>query len=211
MTTTTHHIPDLMLQAYVTGALHYSFDLVIAAHVSMCDECRTRLTAHECAGGAALQALEPASVSNQLRDRVLGKLDGPEPATPIRTASRIFPTPVMEALEGQPPKWQRMGAGVRQSLLHTDKRGSVRLLYIPGRQAVPDHSHHGIELTLVLEGAFKDETGLYGVGDVEVADDTLEHTPIAEPGEACICLAATEGALKFNALLPKLLQPLFRI
>jgi putative transcriptional regulator len=76
---------------------------------------------------------------------------------------------------------------------------------------VPDHGHNGLELTLVLQGAFRDETGRFGVGDVEVADDDLEHTPIAEEGDPCICLAATDANLRFRALVPRLLQPLFRI
>jgi putative transcriptional regulator len=77
--------------------------------------------------------------------------------------------------------------------------------------AVPDHGHNGIELTLVLQGAFRDETGRFGVGDLEVADDTLDHTPIAERGAPCICLAATDAPLKFKSLIPRLLQPLLRI
>ena len=101
--------------------------------------------------------------------------------------------------------------GVRQDILSAGPDGSVRLLYIPPGQAVPDHGHNGVELTLVLQGSFTDETGQFGVGDLEVADDDLEHTPIADMGEACICLAATEAPLKFNAFLPRVLQPFFKI
>ena len=63
----------------------------------------------------------------------------------------------------------------------------------------------------MLQGAFSDEGGRFGVGDVEVADDDVEHKPVAAKGEACICLAATDAALKFNAFIPKLFQPIFRI
>lgn len=211
MTSIAHHIPDHLLQAYAAGTLHYAMDMVIATHVSMCDDCRARLAAHECAGGAVLEEARSVGVSQDMRAGVLAALDAPCAMVPPRRASGVFPAPVMEALSGQPPKWQKMGAGVRQSLLHADKAGSVRLLYIPGGQAVPDHGHHGLELTLVLQGAFSDEGGRFGVGDVEVADDSVEHTPIAEIGPACICLAATEGSLRFNALIPRLLQPFLRI
>ena len=87
----------------------------------------------------------------------------------------------------------------------------MRLLYIPPGQAVPDHSHGGLELTLVLQGSFRDDTGRFGVGDLEVADQTLEHTTIADTGAPCICLAATDAPLRFTTLIPRLLQPLFRI
>ena len=39
-----------------------------------------------------------------------------------------------------------------------------------------------MELTLVLRGAFKDESGHYRAGDIEITDDSVEHTPIADDG-----------------------------
>ena len=109
------------------------------------------------------------------------------------------------------PRWKPLGMGVRQCILSAGDQGSARLLYIPPGRAVPDHSHKGLELTLVLQGSFSDATGRFGVGDLEIADEDLEHTPVADEGAPCICLAATDAPLTFNALMPRLLQPLFRI
>lgn len=212
MKTITHHIPDSLLAAYAAGSLPHGFALVVAAHVSMCDECRARLGAHEALGGAVLDSSSAADVSDDLKIRLLDMLDAPAAEEPPRMQrSGIFPSPVMEALKGLPPKWKTLGMGVRQSILHRDAGSSVRLLYIPPGMAVPDHGHNGLEMTMVLQGAFRDETGRFGVGDVECANDDLEHTPVAEDGDACICLAATDAALRFNAFVPRMLQPLFRI
>ena len=101
--------------------------------------------------------------------------------------------------------------GVKQAILSTDKAATARLLYIPGGQSVPDHGHRGMELTLVLQGAFRDETDRFGPGDVEIASEDVEHTPVAENGEACICLAATDAPLRFRSLIPRLAQPFLRI
>ena len=76
---------------------------------------------------------------------------------------------------------------------------------------MPDHSHKGLEMTMVLQGAFSDEIDHFYRGDVEIADDNLTHKPKAETGELCICLAATQAPLVFNSWLPKLLQPFIRI
>ena len=51
----------------------------------------------------------------------------------------------------------------------------------------------------------------YARGDVEIADGDLEHVPVAEPGEDCICLAATDAPLRFKAMIPRLAQPFMRI
>ncbi len=210
-----HHIPDEILVAYAAGNLPHAFSLVVAAHVSMCDECRVRLGAHQAVGGAVLEDTKQMAVSADLKDRLFDAIDLPTSTTavlaPRYQASGIFPAPIMEALGGIPPKWKSLGFGARQSVVASDSQGAVRLLYIPGGMAMPDHGHNGLELTLVLQGAFRDETGCFGVGDIEVADNDVEHEPIAEDGPACICLTATDANLRFRSFLPRLLQPLFGI
>lgn len=208
----TQHVPDPMLADYAAGRLGHSFSVAVAAHVSLCDECRARLGAHEAAGGAVLEALTPEPVAGDLMARVMARLDDPAAAPPAPPApSGIFPGPVMAALKGRPPRWRKLGMGIRQSILHAGDDGSLRLLYIPPGRAVPDHGHKGQELTLVLQGAFHDETGRFGVGDIELADEALEHTPIADDGDPCICLAATDAPLRFSSLIPRVMQPIFRI
>lgn len=211
MTAISHHISDPLMAAYAAGNLAQPYALVIASHISMCDDCRARMTAHEMAGGAVMMDSAAVELSSDLKAGIMARLDEPAPKEITYKKSGVFPGPVMEALKGQPPKWKPVGFGVRQSILRADKTGSVRLLYIPGGEAVPDHSHDGLELTLVLQGSFSDETGRFGVGDIEIADDDLEHAPVADNGEACICLAATGAPLRFSSWMPRLFQPLFRI
>jgi putative transcriptional regulator len=208
-----HHIPEPMLVAYAAGSLEHPFAVVVATHVSLCDECRARLGAHEAVGGALLEGQTLEAVSASAKVAILAQLDEAPTGDldPTYERTGVFPGPVMEALKGKPPRWKSVGGGVRQTLLYSKDDGSIRLLFIPPGRAVPDHGYNGIELTLVLQGAFNDKTGHFGVGDLEVADDTLEHTPIAEPGAPCICLAATDAPLRFNSLIPRLLQPLLRI
>jgi putative transcriptional regulator len=211
MSAITHHTPDAMLAAYAAGSLPQPFALVVASHVSLCIDCRVALEAHQLAGGAVLEAADEVALSTSLKTNILARLDAPFVPEPVRKRSGIFPGPVMEVLKGGKPRWKSLGAGVRQDILMANDAGSVRLLYIPPGQAVPDHGHNGLELTLVLQGNFTDETGSFGVGDLEIADEELDHTPVAGPGAACICLAATDAPLRFRSFMPRLLQPLFRI
>ena len=210
--TINHHIPEPILAAYAAGTLPHVFEVVVATHVSMCEACRAGLDAHETAGGVVLEGTGAAALSDDLRADVLAMLDMELPADPVKpTRKGIYPGPVMEALKNRDPRWKSLGMGVRQSILEAGPEGSLRLLYIPAGRAVPDHGHNGLEMTLVLQGSFSDETGAFGVGDLEVADEDLEHTPVAGEGAPCICLAATDAPLKFQTSMPRLLQPLFRI
>ena len=87
----------------------------------------------------------------------------------------------------------------------------IRDRYIPAGTAVPEHSHKGRELTLVLKGAFKDEIDHFGPGDIELADGHTHHTPVASDDEDCICLAVTDAPLKFNNIIHKIAQPFLKI
>ncbi len=211
MSAITHHIPDAMSAAYAAGNLPHAFAVVVASHVSMCQQCRATLEAHQNVGGVLLEETDEIPVSSSMKDDLFAQLDASFAPEPVYERSGVYPGPVMEALKGRAVRWKKLGMGVRQDILSQDASCSVRLLYIPPGQAVPDHSHNGLELTLVLQGSFSDETGRFGVGDLEVADEAVEHTPIADEGDACICLAATDARLRFRAFVPRLLQPIFRI
>lgn len=211
--TIKHHISDALMMGYATGTLPEAFSLVVASHVSLCDACRAQLVAYEMVGGAVIEDV-PVPLSDTALARIMARIDAPAPPSePRPTRAGILPGPLAHAVGGDlsAVKWKSLGMGVRQAILPTAPGASARLLYIPAGQAVPDHSHGGLELTLVLQGAFSDAGGRYGPGDVEIAGEEVDHTPIAEPGLPCICLAATDAPLKFKGFFPRLLQPLFRI
>ncbi|MCL4186358.1 MAG: ChrR family anti-sigma-E factor [Rhodobacteraceae bacterium] len=209
-----HHLTDSLLMAHAAGQLPEAFGLVVATHVSLCDECRARLAAFETVGGVMLDGCGEAAMSEGSLEATLARIAGRPPEAP-RQAPRpgIFPAPLRDYVGGDlgAVRWRGVGGGVRQAIIPTSRAATVRLLHIPGGMAVPDHGHRGIELTLVLKGAFRDAGDRFARGDVEVATEADRHTPVAEPGDACICLAATEGPLRFTALLPRLAQPFLRI
>ena len=214
MSDVQHHLTDALLMAYASGTLPEGFSLVVATHVSMCDECRARLESFEAVGGALVDEAEAVAVSEDALEATLALIDA-APAFQPRVAKRgdILPVPVQDYLgcDLDSVRWRPVGSGVRQAVFKTGDKSKVRLLSIPGGTAIPDHSHRGLELTLVLKGAFRDEDARFGPGDVEIADDDLHHTPVAEEGEDCICLAATEAPLRFKGLIPRIAQPFIGI
>jgi putative transcriptional regulator len=212
--TIRHHLNDALLMGYAAGHLSEAFGLVVATHVTMCDDCRARLESYEALGGAVIEAEDETAVCTDALARMMARLEVPvvsaSPKAPRKTS---LPSPVSAYVGGDldAVKWRALGGGVRQAILPTGPKATVRLLHIPAGQAVPDHGHRGMELTLVLRGAFRDATDRFGPGDLEIADEDLAHKPVAEVGEDCICLAATDAPLRFAGFMPRLLQPLFRI
>lgn len=212
--TIRHHVSDALLMAYSAGQLPEAFNLVLATHLSLCDDCRARLGAYDALGGAMLDTCQ-AQLAGDSLEACMARIAGQSPASApaARPPRGLFPQPLQDYIGGDlaAVKWRPLGMGVRQAILPTGRSATARLLFIPAGQAVPDHGHRGTELTLVLQGAFSDATDRFGPGDLEIANEELEHTPVAEPGQDCICLAATDAPLRFTGMIPRLLQPLFRI
>ena len=48
-------------------------------------------------------------------------------------------------------------------------------------------------------------------GDVAEADPSVNHQPVADPGEDCICLAVTDAPLRLTGPFGRLLNPFLRI
>ena len=207
-----HHLSDPLLIAYVAGNLPEAFALAIATHVSMCDDCRAQLGAYEAVGGALVDASDGIAMADGSLEAVMARPALPDRIQPPQPRGTV-PAPLADYIgtDFSAVKWRPLGMGVRQAILKTGPGASARLLYIPAGQAMPDHGHRGMELTLVLQGAFSDADDRFGPGDIEIATEDLEHKPVAEAGAACICLAVTDAPLRFSGLIPRLLQPLFRI
>ncbi len=211
-----HHLTDDLLMAYSAGNLPEAFSLLIATHLSLCDACRARVESFDALGGWVLQdacdeqvALEEDALTATLALIDAMPTDTPRPAQ----GCEVLPQPLQDYVGGtvEDIKWKPIGMGVKQAILSTSKAASARLLFIPAGAAVPDHGHKGTELTMVLQGAFSDEMDRFARGDVEVADQDLEHMPVADISADCICLAVTDAPLKFNSLIPRLVQPFLRI
>ncbi len=209
-----HHLNEDVLMAYAAGTLPEAFNLIVAAHVSLCDTCRAAAESYDAVGGALLETDDSVELSTGSLEATLALIanGAPEQITHARKPG-VLPGPVQDYVGGDLDaiKWRPVGMGVKQAILPTTSDATARLLYIPAGCAMPDHGHKGMELTLVLQGAFQDEDDYFARGDVETADEHLHHTPVAAQGEPCICLAVTDAPLKFKGLIPRIAQPFLRI
>jgi putative transcriptional regulator len=80
------------------------------------------------------------------------------------------------------------------------------LLHIGAGGEIPEHTHTGFEVTLLLDGEFSDEEGSYVPGDFIWQDGSHQHTPLTKDG--CLCFTVVSSALHFNKGLSKLLNPI---
>ncbi|ABG30387.1 transcriptional regulator [Roseobacter denitrificans] len=214
--TIKHHLNDAILMAYSAGTLPEAFNLMVAAHLSLCDSCRAQAESFDALGGALLEQSADTEMDNNSFANTMdliagGDIDVTMPAA--KTTPGVLPKPIQDYVGGDLDsiKWKPIGMGVKQAILPTSKDATARLLLIPAGTAMPDHGHKGTEMTMVLKGAFQDDDGYFARGDVEIADSDLHHTPVADIHEDCICLAVADAPLEFDRLLPKIAQRFLRI
>lgn len=219
-----HHISDELLLDYATGNLAEGWSIAVATHLALCPSCRDRLSFMEHTGGQLLEATEVtaeetptadswSAMKAKLKTQAGSKTSTAKPVAAPKDLP-LLPEPLRSYLGSDVDglKWKALGRGAYHIPIKTgDSESQVRLLKIPAGKPVPEHSHGGRELTLVLKGAFTDGATVFKRGDIEEADETLTHQPVATPDEDCICLAVTDAPLKFKSLLVRMVQPVLGI
>lgn len=194
-----HHPSSDVLAAYAAGACEPGFGLVVGAHVEVCAHCRAQVAGFEAASGGALSQIADADVAGNALQRVMARIDAPAAPAP-----KPDPRPLLERLPLKPRKW--IAPGVWAAAVDTphapDNR--VYLLSVAAGMPTARHEHSGAEYCTVLKGAYRDELGLFAAGDFAATDTEVNHQPVVQGDEACICLFATEGRLKPQGLLGRL-------
>ena len=219
--TISHHPGEDLLLDYVSGSLAETWSIAVAAHLALCPICRRTVSELEAVGGELMSTVAPVPVEDALFDSIVAATNAVHedslPSRPVTGSSGpnpVLPEPLRSYLGGDVDslEWRRLGLGAYQLPIPTgDEQTTARLLRIPAGRPVPTHSHGGLELTLVLSGAFSDATGTYSRGDLQEADENIDHQPHAALGEDCICLAVTDAPLRFKSLAARVAQPLIGI
>jgi putative transcriptional regulator len=212
--TFVHQTSEDLLLRYAAGRLRPAPALVVASHLAMSPSSRRIVAGFERVGGVLLEDELGASLSAGLFERTLSRLDeAPRPIdrAPVRSHEALdmgirIPEPLARRSIGP---WKWLGPGMRYARIDMpeDPDHNLILLRVPGGRALPEHSHSAEETTLVLKGAFHDETGRYGAGDLVHEDQDTDHTPVVDADGECICLAAIEGPMKIRSLLGRMVQP----
>ncbi len=217
---TDFHLDDATVVAYAAGSLSNCLSVVAASHIAMCDHCRARVRRAEAVGAALLETGERQQLQPGALSSVFERIDGSDWVQPksdrkaFRDPDPSLPLPVSrllgQKLDDVPWKTAAPGVGIHVIEKNPDGSSLYMLKVRPGHK-LPDHGHAGQEMTLILRGAYRDQIGRFARGDVADLDEDIEHQPVIEEGEDCICLIATEAPARFKGLVPRLLQPIVGI
>lgn len=214
----SHHVHDELLMDYASGATSEPESLLIATHLAYCPTCRAAVRRMEDVGGALLEHVVPEAVSEDTLAAVVARIEAEAPASrrPAEAPSAdaiAVPEPLRSYIGGgggglDALPWQRTMRGLDVHEVTTGRTDlKTRLLRIKAGTPMPEHTHHGLEFTLVLTGAYSDARGHFARGDIDITDDSVRHSPVADAGEDCICLTLTQAPLKLTGRFGRLLNP----
>ena len=218
------HPTDPMLRAFAADELTLPLAVGLSAHCELCPECAARLKAfeEELAQQYLASPAEPKLTSRDGMaldvgfDTMLADiLAQPEPvAAPVIDLPRAQPAELEVAGHAyrlprvlaryRSPKWRHIGA-IRQQSLPLDEMGArASLLHIDAGGRIPEHTHQGYELTLLLAGNIQDGDTLYQAGDFIWRDTSHAHSPHTPDG--CLCYTVQDAPVQFTKGLSRLLN-----
>jgi putative transcriptional regulator len=206
---------DDLLVAHAAGKLAEPVALAVATHLALSPASRRRYARYEAVGGFLLEDLPEEALAPDAWSRLAARLDEPEvqPARSQPSAAVRVPAPLRdylpESLDAM--RWRHYGNISEADLAIAVQGYRARLFRLKAGRGVPRHTHGGSELTVVLEGAFSDERGHYGRGDLAIADGTVDHRPVADEGLDCLCLAVTDAPLRLTGPIARFLNPFLRL
>ena len=220
------HPTDPMLRAFAADELPLPLAVGLSAHCELCPDCAARLKTFE--DELAQQYLaSPAEPELDSRDEV--GLDAGFDTMLADILAQPLAEPLSEPTDDQPrtqrgelevagqayrlprvlaryrsPKWRHIGA-IRQQSLPLDEMGArASLLHIEAGGRIPEHTHQGYELTLLLAGTIEDGDTCYQAGDFIWRDASHAHSPHTPDG--CLCYTVQDAPVQFTKGLSRLLN-----
>ena len=230
-----HHPSPEWLQAFVAGELEPALAMVISSHVELCPQCKAHCAALEqqlaqhCwfddETSLALPSTSEALLTQH--DEQSGIFGGADDDGFAAMMAKITELPEEPAV-AEPPlaqvtikqqqyqlpralrhvavdDWLTLGKVARARVPVCGETLRSALIHIEAGGVVPQHTHKGFEITLLLDGSFVDDDGEYQAGDFIYRDASHQHQPRSEQG--CLCLTVVSDSLQFTQGLSKLFNP----
>ncbi|MDX2368904.1 MAG: ChrR family anti-sigma-E factor [Colwellia sp.] len=220
-----HHPKFELLQSFVNGELPASLSAGIAIHADMCPVCQEKIS-------QLTEQLSYASFEEVTLDRfIVEEADTLQNADDVSFEQAIAAITESSDIDIIEPKIEKnitfkdqvyslpsllnnmvlgktanIGKLARARIQLDENEIHSSLLHIEPGGSVPEHTHNGFELTVLIAGTFSDEAGEYEAGDFIMLDKQHQHHPISEKG--CLCFTVANDSLHFTQGINKLLNPI---
>ncbi|MFT4807503.1 MAG: putative transcriptional regulator [Paraglaciecola sp.] len=212
------HPSFTQLRSFSAGNCEPALALMISAHVDMCPQChqdciefQAELASELFTRQASVAPLDSQfyammSVITALPET---KITAPEiSCTSIELDGKFFELP--RALSRHVKKtgnWSRLVGKLWQAPVDLGDIGIANFMYMEKGGRVPEHTHKGTEMTLVVDGQYGDGIAEYDSGDFTIMNNTHNHLPHSQADDGCLVFTLIDQPLHFTAGIARLLNP----
>lgn len=215
----SHHPDSLTLMEFSAGNLSEPHALCIRLHLDQCANCRSRVDTLDSLGAVMMESQPQTEVSSGMFDSIISRIDSEsnsaeqEVSTSAKSNRRVSPLEKLLGDDLNSLPWKRQLGDV--SVLDiTDRfpgqKEQVVLQKLAAGGKAPAHTHRGEETTIVLQGAFADQKGVFNQWDFVVLNQEDNHKPVAVGCEDCITLSVLSAPVKLTGMFGRMLNPFIR-
>ena len=208
------HPTQNQLQEFVEGSCSSAMALVISAHVDMCPQCQKQVELmQEQMSEVVLSGISQSSEFDSMLATIMQMPAADKVAPKVERRSieldgRHFQLPrALSRYAEKTGNWSRLIGNLWQAPVDLGPIGKANFIYMEKNGKVPEHTHKGTELTLVIDGEFSDGISNYDSGDFILMDSNHVHTPHSEAEEGCLVFSIVDQPLHFTSGLARLLNP----
>lgn len=201
---------DALLAGFASGTLGPALHVLVASHLALRPENRRFVASLEAANGAEMERTRPVPLRSPGSALAAILADKSSPVGRPDSGDEVLPEPLARLVGSRAAdlRWRRLVPGVRRHLIEAGQGTEAALFWIKAGRKTFAHTHEGIEVTLVLAGGISDVTGHFRRGDVSVADPEVDHRPVTDPDEDCLCFTVAEAPRRLTGPLGRWVQHL---
>lgn len=209
-------VVDTLLAQYAAGSLSKPAKVLVESHLELKPENRQFVGELETIGGLSLEQLVPVEMSDKFSavSRIVNS-----PSSVANEVDKLFPhhseaITLPQSLRSfigvdvDDIPWRTKLPGFKEYDMGEMDGCQVSMFWIRPGRTMPAHTHAGCELSIVLDGAFTDERGVFSKGDISIADASVDHRPTAHDERPCIGFAVLDERVKLTGSWGQLISDL---
>jgi putative transcriptional regulator len=211
------HPTNQQLNTFADGVMAPAESLIISAHCDMCPQCAQKVsmfteTHSESAFEEEFANVDLKSFGNMMSDITSQVVDRgvSEVATNrvLELDGRKFTLPrSLNRISESMGNWSHLVGKIWQAPINLGGDTVANFIFMEKGGSVPEHSHRGSEMTLVVNGEYSDGLADYDSGDFTVMDGHHIHTPSTVADEGCLVFTIVDKPLHFTSGWARLINP----
>lgn len=217
------HPTNHTLVGFAEGIIAPNESILVSAHCDLCEQCRSKVFIMTETTAELVFAQDEETKTANVIDNELANMFDAIVSRPSRASQACAPpSETTLSVDGKsfkiPPSLQRFSQNVGdwshlvgklwQAPVSIGGKNLANFIYMERGGSVPEHTHIGNELTLVLNGSFSDGVNEYDTGDYIALNESHTHTPIAAIDEGCLVFSIIDEPLQFTSGWARLINPL---